>query len=876
MNRLQITGIRRCKAKAAAILMLVSLAVHGQTPVDTIPLVRFSADSLEAPIEYSSRDSMLYDFSNQKIILWGGAVVKYTDITLEADYVEFDWNTNTVRATGWPDSTGKIAGNPNFISGDQQFGAKELKYNFKEGKGVIKEASTIQNDLFVLGEQAKFFRSADTTGNDVIYNQNAIFTTCDHPQPHFGVRSRKQKVIPDKLVVVGPSNLEIMGVPTPLWLPFGFFPVSKGKQTGLLFPRDYEYSPNWGYGLRSVGWYFPVNDYLNLQLTSDIYVKGSFRVRAVGDYTKRYKYRGNFTLEYSNLRNESATTGSYFRESGFRFVVAHNQDGKAHPTRTLGGNINIQTNDAQRRNYNDLNSVQTGQLTSNFNYRQSFPGKPFNYAIGLNHSQNTQTRQMTINFPTVNFQTQTLYPFKRKAGAGGPQRWYEQFALTYRGEAKAQVETTDTTLLRPETLEAIQYGARHDATFNASFKLFKYFNFNPSANYEEIWYFETNRKIFDPTVVIEFDTITTPDGELQIIGVDTTFGTVTDTTVWGFKPLRKFTTGASIDTKLFGTVLFSKGPLRGLRHVMTPRVGFSYAPDYSQAPWDYFDSVRVDTRFPDSLISYGIFNTGLYRGEQPSEGSRQMLLTYSLSNFFEAKWFSQRDSTTKNLRIIKRFDLSGNYNFAAPQFKFSPINLTINATALRGYTTILFTAGFDPYDVDAEGRRIPVLIYDSKKRLLRFQDARLSVSSLFTGKDIHKLVSGEKAKTQPGSIWEIAEGFGIRHNLVLEGRPAVEGDTLLISSNSLNLNGSFPITPNWRISIDNIGYDFARKNITYPSLSVSRDLHCWELGFNWQPTRGTYAFFIRVDPGSVFDFINVPYQRGNQDAIFGPGGLDGF
>ena len=853
---------------------------------DTIPLqipVRLSSDAPEEPIEYGARDSMVWNLEDRKIFLYGATTVKYTSISLAAGFSEFDWSSNLVHATGIADSTGRMTEKPKFSDGSNEFEAREMRYNYLTHKGTILQASTIQNNLYVIGEKAKFFSAGgDTTKSDIIYNQNAIFTTCDQEVPHFGVRSNKQKVIPNKLAVIGPSHIEVMGVPTPLWLPFGFFPLKSGKQTGLLFPRNYENSDAWGFGLRNIGWYFPISDNFNLQVTGDVYLKGSYRLRTVGSYAKRYKYRGNFTLEYGNLRTEDALA-TPFRTETFSVQLAHNQDSKAHPSRSIGGSINLQTNNAQSVNYNDVDAVLNTVLRSNFTYNERFPGKPYNLSVGFQHTQNTQTRKMTINFPTFNFQTQTIYPFKRK-GAPSQQRWYEKFAITYRGEAKAELQTTDTTLFRAETLEDIQYGARHKVGTNASFKFFKYFNFTPRANYDEVWFLETSQKTFDPSIVVLYDTIVV-EGETQIIPRDTIYGTVLDSTVFGFKPLRKFDAGFNVDTKLFGTVLFRKGPLRGLRHTMTPSIGFNFSPDYTNPTWGYFKSVQQDVRFPDSLVDYTIFGEGLYAGDRPSATGRQMALTYGIGNFFEAKMFSKRDSTTKNVRIIRSLGINGNYNFAADSLRFSPISINANTALFKDVVSVLFNSSWDPYEVDAKNRRIDRFVWDTRGRPLRFVDARLSLSTSLTVKTIRGWFDREKGKTpiiQAGpapvasnGFWELLDRFNIRYNLVIQGRGLTDKDTIFLATNTITFNGSVPLTPNWDVQVGSMGYDFVRKDFTYPSLSVARDLHCWEMGVSWQPTRSTYAFFIRVDPGSVFDFINLPYQKGNQDTIFS-GGFGGF
>lgn len=880
----------KAKTKITFLLFFWTWCLSGQDTIPESPVrpggdaVRISPDAPDEPVDYGARDSMVLNLGDKKLYLYGNSTVKMTGISLTSGISEFDWSNNLVRAAAVQDANGRFIEEAQFTDGTNEFKSREMRYNYKTNKGTILQASTIQNNLYLIGEKAKIFAAGgDTTKSNIVYSQNAIFTTCDHPEPHFGVRSRRQKIVPDKLAVIGPSNLEVMNIPTPLWLPFGFFPLKSGKQTGLLFPRNYENSSTWGFGLRNIGWYFPLSDHLNLQVTGDIYLKGSYRLRTVGNYAKRYKYKGGFTIEYGNLRTEDARAAP-FRTETFGLQFTHNQDSKAHPSRTIGGTVNLQTNNAQSINYNDPTAVLNTTLRSNFTYAERFPGKPYNLSVGFVHTQNTQSRRMTINFPTVNFQTQTLYPFKRK-GAPTDQRWYERIALTYRGEAKAELQTTDTTLFNPETLDLIQYGARHKVTANTSIKFLKYFNINPSANYDEVWFLETAEKFFDPTTIIRYDTVLV-DGEPQIIPIDTTFGTVADSVVFGFKPLRKFNTGLSMDTKLFGTLLFKRGPLRGIRHTMTPSVGFNFTPDYTSPGWGYFKSVQQDNRFPDELLEYSIFTEGLYASDRPSTAGRQMSLTYGLSNFFEAKFFSKRDSTTKNVRLIRRFDLNGSYNFAADSLHFSPLALSANTALFKDVVSVLFNASWDPYEINAKGQRINQFVWNTRGKPLRFVDARVSISTALTVKTIRSWFDKDAAKdrpdikamsrpTQPEGFWDLFDGFNIRYNMVIQGRGLLEKDTFFIATHTVTFNGRIPITPNWDVSVGSMGYDFARKALTYPSVSIARDLHCWEMGFSWQPTRSTYAFFLRVDPGSIFDFINIPYQKGNQDTIFS-GGFGGF
>ena len=843
--------------------------------------VAFSKDSLDAPVAYNATDSMIYDISGQKIHLYGNASVAYTTITLNAAHIVFDWATNIVTAEGMPDSLGRPSGLPEFSDGEQSFVADSMRYNFLTSKGVVYDVTTTQNDVVVHSARSKFVSNTvkDSTQqrNDVIFSSDAIFTTCIHDHPHFGVHSRRQKIVPNKLVVVGPSNLEIMGVPTPLWLPFGFFPISSGRRTGLLFPRDYQYSPQWGFGLEGIGWFFPLGDHFNLSLTTNLYVKGTWGVNATSQYRKRYKYNGNFDLGY-DVRRQEDDEGNIDRPKSFRFRWSHQQDRSAHPTNTFGGSINIQTNNYQSRVFNDASRVLQNQLNSNLAFSKNWRDKPINLNASLSHSQNSATRNVTVNFPNVKFQTQALYPFKRKERSG-KEKWFETITLRYQGDARNRFEATDTTLFSQQTLRDAQFGVQHAVTSGTSFKLLRYLNLNPSVSYDEVWYLKSLRKDFVPGLEID----TTFNNGVETY--DTlSYGMVNDTLIPGFKSFREFNASISLNTQLFGTLQFKKGWLRGIRHVMKPSVSFGFMPDYTNPSLGYYRTVESETD-PNDFSEYSIFQGAIFGG--PSSGGRQMAMSYSINNIFEAKYFSKKDSTDKKLKLFDNIIVSGNYNFAADSLNFSPVSIGGTTRLAKGLTTVGLRAQFDPYVVEQiNGRtvRLNEFAWNRDGKLLRFVNAQARFNTNITVGKIRALFMGEEEKVIEDPLEEEAkrleepketdflslfENFRIGHNLVFDWEGLPDGrDTFKISTHSINCQGSIQMTDNWNINIGNFGYDFVRKGITYPSVGFSRNLHCWEMGMNWQPTRGTYSFFIQVRPGTL-DFLKIPYNRNNIDARSG-------
>ncbi|MCB9081195.1 MAG: LPS-assembly protein LptD [Lewinellaceae bacterium] len=912
------------KANAAWIILLVlsSLTtVSGQDssrvarPVDTVAMrvdtlpgnrgadsaalvlplrqIRFSNDSLDAPVDYTAVDSMILDNVEKKIYLYGDAFIQYQEITLKAAEIILDWENNLVMAEMLPSGEGK----PEFSDGEQDFVAERMRYNFKTRKGIVYDVTTQQNDVVVHGARTKFIsgeKRDSLPAQDVLYSEDAIFTTCTAEHPHFGIHSTRQKIVPNKLIIVGPSQLEIMDIPTPLWLPFGFFPISKGGSTGLLFPRDYEYSPQWGFGLRDIGWYFPLGEHFNLSLRSNIYLRGTWGISATSDYRRRYKYSGNFNLAFDSRRTENLSTGEFSPQRSFQIRWSHRQDPTAHPINRFGGSINIQTNSYQNRVFNDANSVLQTQLNSNMTFDKNWTDRPYSLSLSFNHSQNRLNRSVTINFPDFRFLTQSLYPFKRKVQSG-KERWYETIVMRYRGEVRNRFEATDTTLFSSQTLERAKFGVNQEVTANTSFKLLKFFNFNPSVTYREVWQMQSLDKNFDPTPTVRADTIYNADSTLFEIQYDTLqYGTLRTDTLTGFASYRTLMAGISLNTRIFSTLQLRKGFLRALRHELRPSISLNYSPDYLDP---YYQEVLTDSRFPDRTQRFSPFEQGIY-GAPPQSG-QQMALAYSLNNIFQAKVFSRRDSTLKNVKLIDNLVVGGSYNLAADSLRWSPIFVSTTARFFKGATTASFGMTLDPYIVDANNRRINTTTLAAKGQLVRMDRASLRFTSnltvgkiraLFQGKEEEVVEDVRDENALPGqfdndpnsfpvrrratTVAEAAEqdflslfeNFSISHNIEFSWVQSNGQVRFGIGTNSINARGNIALTKNWAISVGNFGYDFENGGLSYPSFGFLRDLHCWEMSFNWQPQRGTYSFNIRVKPGTL-DFIKIPYQRNNADGF---------
>ena len=842
--------------------------------------VIISEDAVDAPVIYNADDSMHLEAKTQIVHLYGNATVKYETFSLRANYIALDVEKKLVIAEGLPDSTGRVSGYPVFADETQSFTAKKIKYNFETQKGIIYDITTEQQGGYIRGGKAKIkigvVNDSIKQANDEFYSSDAIFTTCDHEIPHFGIRSTKQKVIPNKEVIVGPSNLEIMGIPTPLWIPFGFFPLNIEQSSGLIFPRDYESSPTLGFGLRNVGWYFGINDNWDLQLTGSIFTRGSFGVNAAFRYKHLYKNNGRFNIGYDRYRTGDPQVASEFSvQNVSRISWSHNQDSKAHPSQSFSASVNLTLGNNQQF-VNDAATVLTNQLNSNITYSKRWIGKPYRLSISANHNQNNRTRVFNVTLPQMDFQVNRITPFEKKSGGGKPS-WYEKVGFSYSVQARNSITATDTTIFTREALNDAQYGVKHTIPLSTQFTVLKYFQVSPNINYNERWYFNTTRRTFNDELIINADTTFDGNNDIVSIAQDTTFGIVEEFKQNEFRALREFNATVSVSTQLFGTLNNLKiGRLRALRHTVKPSASYNYRPDFTTKFWGYFDEVQQDTRYPDEFQQYSIFEDGIY-GSASSAGLSSAI-GFNINNLIEGKIQEKGDTTNsvknyKKIQLLRSFNISGNYNFAADSLNLSTISMRGN-TMLFKKITVSFNAIFDPYAANTETNgRINTFEWTENRRPARLTSAGLTMTTSLRWNEIQDILQGksedDNSKTNPATnnpgisyVDNIRLGYDIRMSQKYFGGI----DSTFLSTHALSLSGTVNLTSQWKITVGRIGYDFVKKQLTYPDFQFYRSLHCWEMGTSWQPQRGTYSFFIRVRQAPL-DFINIPYGRGNYDII---------
>lgn len=788
--------------------------------------VIFSKDTFDFPISYKSRDSLIYDITNGKVYMFGEAEVLYNDVDLDAYRIDLDWTQNTLSAETDKDSLNQTIGDVNFKDKAGEYKAKKIVYNFETKRGKVYQVRTQEGDGFVHAETIK------RNENNEWYGAGGKYTTCDLEHPHYFISAKKMKVVPDKVVVSGPANLVIADIPTPLYVPFGIFPAKNDRTSGILFPQ-YGDEPNGrGFYLRNGGYYWHINDYMDATFTGDIYGNGSFAVRGATNYVKRYKYSGNFAVQFGRNKIGEKLLPDFAISKEFRVNWAHRQDAKARPGVSFGGQANFGSAGFDRSFSFSQAAVTNSSFNSNVSFSKTWQGKPFNFSVNASHAQSLVNRTVELNFPNMNFGISRINPFKSK-NKPAKNKWYEDIGISYNGQFQNRLAAADSSFFERKTLEDAVFGFRHNVRANTSFKIFKYFSLNPEVNYNEFWHFRTVDKSFIREPI--FDT----QNSDSIIG----FGRINTDTIYGFKSARDYSTSLSLTTIIYGTKQFKNSKIKAIRHVMTPLISMSFRPDFGKDRFGYYRFVETDT-FINNAQRYSIFEANRGIPGAPSAG-RLGNLNFSLSNILEMKVFSKKD-TIKHERKIKIFDnltISSAYNFAADSLKLSPVNISGRNTFLNGAISTFFSAAFDPYDTDSNFRKINTFMWDSRKQLTRFTNASFTLTGSIRSKNGTALNPTRGNKQEQDFVmnnlhefydfnipWTLNFNFNFSVNKGTFSNP----DTLIYSAATLSFDFDVNVTDNWKVNLVS-GYNLANSEFSYTQLNVIRNLHCWELRFQFVP-----------------------------------------
>lgn len=819
-------------AYAKAIPQTPADSVLKSVSKDTGVVVNQVPDSkFDFPVKYKARDSMRIDLIEEKIYLYGAAEIYYDEINLKADNIEFNMKENTCRAFASKDSSGKLIGAPEFTEGTQAFKAKELLYNFDTKKGKIQEVVTQQGDGYILANTLK----KDPYDNYFI--KGGRYTTCnDNEHPHFWINAQKLKVIPNDKIVTGPANLVIENVPTPLAVPFGFFPNNKGgRKSGVLIPFPGESAEN-GFFIKDGGYYWGINDYVDLTLKGDIYTKGSWGARALSNYVWKYHFSGNVNVGYSKFKFSEKELPDYKEQSDYFIRWTHNQDAKANPTSRFTANVNYGSSQYNFLNAKNTQDVLNNNFNSNIAYTKVWKGK---YTLGVNarQSQSTLSKNVEGSLPSMNFNVTRFYPLQRKEQIGKA-RWYENIGISYSNQVENKMIAPDTSFFKKETFANAQKGLRHDIPISTSVKFLKYFTFTPSFNYTERWYIQTLEKEF----------ITT-----KKVGTEIDSSYIESRMIDKFNANRDVNFNAQFTTKLYGMYQIKAGAVKAIRHVITPTVGFNYIPQMYKMQTIINDTSKITPRY------YSMYEKGVYGGPNTvNQGN----VTYSLINNLEMKVRSRKDTVTgfKKIKIFENLSANGYYNVFADSLNWSTVNLNAR-TYLFEKLDLNTNATFDPYSVNKSTRtKINKSYYSQTGKPLRLSNATMALNWRL---DNNKKQAERKSKhAKPDELaminampdayvdFNVPWSLSINYNLQLT-KP--HQDTSVVVQ-TLGFNTDFNLTPKWKIAV-NSGYDFINKKLSYTSVNIYRDLHCWEMRFNWVPFGflRSYSIDINVKSSTLQD-----------------------
>ncbi len=817
-------------------------------------LKRISKDAIEQIVTYEAADSIVIDMKHRITYLFGNAVVFYDDLELRADFIQIGFDSQELYATGVADSAGNVHGYPVFKQGETFFKAHEIKYNFKTTKGIISQVITVEGEGYIHGEKIK--KLDDNTS----FIKKGKYTTCELDHPHFEIAFTKAKVMPNDKIVTGPAYLSFGGVPTFLAIPFGYFPIQKGRRSGIVMPTIGE-STNRGFYMENFGFYFGINDNVDLLLAGDIYTNGSWAAKIRSNYVVRYKCTGNVNLSFAQNFFGERFTPTRYHTNDFKLYWDHKQDIKSHPTTRFSAHIDIVSSTFNKYNPSSVNDYLSNQYTSKLNLSTSAKGIFF-VDLTASYTQNTKTGNVSISLPDVSMSVNQFYPFRKKNKA--VLKWYDNISMKWTSQLINQINTQDSVVLRPETWQNMQLGMKHSIPISIPIKIAKLINWNTNINLTEKWYLQRELQNMVATTTDEYIT-TTVEKQMER----------------NFYALHDINLSTALTTKVYFMYQFKKGGLKAIRHVMTPNLSFTYSPNLSGTTYgEYFNPVTGER------VSYSYFANSSFGGVNNKTSAIAKL---SIANNLEMKVRSRKDTITgtKKIVLLENVTLGCYYDFAADSLNWSMFTIS-GRTTLFKQLYLTFNLGFDPYCYNEQGIRINKTELKQNHRLLRFANSDLSISLNWTiNQDYFKGKNDKKNKKQEESLftenslgmptkrpdftnpWSITLSYTFAYTVKdnkyfyfnpiyyplygIDEEQAVKAHTGNIIQ-TLNISGDINITKKWKIGFTT-GYDFTQKDLSYTSIDIYRDLHCWEMRFNWIPfgNRKGWSFTINVKASVLQD-----------------------
>ena len=869
--------------------MHVADTINAETK-DTTSAKKKSSMLLDAEVKYEAKDSMRFDFEKKKMYLYGDAKIDYGDISLTAYAIELDMDSSLAYAHGIVDSLGVESGLPVFKDKSGEYTMRTMKYNFDTKKAIINHIVTEQGEGFVVGDRAK------RVNEKVYFMKDAKYTTCDnHDHPHFYLNLTKAKVIPGKKTVTGPAYMVLLDVPLPVALPFAIIPNTKSYSSGIIIPSYGDESTR-GFYLKQGGYYWAANEYFDLKILGDIYTKGSWGLHISSTYKRRYKFSGSFSADIiTNIYSEKSLP-DYQKNNDFSIRWNHSQDSKANPDQTFTASVNFSTSSYNKNNIGNVVNTQalsTNQKSSSISYSRKWAWNPFRLTASLLHSQNSRDTSISLTLPDLSIaSTRRFYPFKPKKSAGSSNNPFHNINLNYTMSMKNSISCKERDLtFEPSSFSTLwKNGMKHTIPITTNFKLLKYFSFTPSFNYTERWYLNKTRKIWDE----ESQKIVKLDPEQGFNrAYDFSMSIGTSTKIYTFyRPIRA----------IFGD------KINAIRHVMTPSVSVSYTPDFSEPRYGFYDNFQYYDAKKNEVVDYKYsYYDGYLYGTPGSAKSGK--LSFSLGNTLEMKVKTDKDTTGfKKIALLESLNLSSGYDFMKDSMRFDNISMS-GRTKVFG-TSVSFSAGFDPYGVVASPKGQAVRVNRGaikvNNKLVHLKNASLSFGiqlspDTFKKKDDNQanededdydedwslraaesdtpeagaqidknLKQNEENVTNDGYVafdmpWSVSINYSLR---VSQGSFKAETASYDYKiSQSINVNASLSLTQKWKFSISS-GYSFDEHKLSQTSIGITRDLHCWTMGFNIVPVGlyKSYSFNIAVSSSILqdlkYDQHNSPRDNG--------------
>ncbi len=870
-------------------------AVDDSIRLDSIN--RAKKNGIDAPVEYTANDSLVYDAMSKTAKLYGSSEVRYENMDLKSDKIRMSLDSSLVHATGSPDSTEKtgVRGRPVFQMGSDSYDTDTIAFNFKTKKGLVQNAYTEQEDGYLRSQVSK------RNDNGDIYLAHGRYTTCDKEHPDFYISLSRAKVRPGKDVVFGPAYLVVADVPLPFAIPYGFFPFTKSYSSGFIMP-SYGDENDRGFYLRDGGYYFAMSDKWDLKLLGEIYTKGSWGFSAASNYRKRYKYNGSFLFSFQDTRTGDKGMPDYAKQTSFKVQWSHRQDSKANPFSSLSASVNFATSSYERNNLTSMYNPQSltqSTRTSSVSWSTTFSSIGMTLSSTANLNQNMRDSTIAMTLPDLNINISRFYPFRRKHMAGD-ERWYEKISMSYTGHLSNSISTKEDKLMHSNLIKDWSNGMQHQIPISANFTLFNYINVNPSFNFTDRMY--TNK------IMRSWDEATQRE--------------VSDTT-YGFHNVYNWNMSVSASTKFYGFWTPSRkifgDKIQAIRHVITPQVSFSYAPDFGASRYGYYDTYqKTDADGNVSLVQYSPYQSGLYG--VPGRG-RTGSISWDVSNNIEMKVKSDKDSTgVKKVSLIDELGFAMSYNFATDYHPLSDLTMRLRLKWWKSYTFNL-NAVFASYAYELNDQGTPYVgnrTYWGMGKWGRFQGMSQNISYTLTPEKIKKFFSGgddedddtkknkddeegidtdiesnvdddmiegqrgAKKKSGGGKAetdgdgymafsmpWSLTFGYGIT---MRENTDVNKFNTKTMRypykfTQTLNVSGNLRISDGWNISFSS-GYDFDNHEVSMTTASLQRDLHCFNMSCSVVLAPYTsYNFTFRCNASTLTDALKYDKRSGYSNAV---------